>query len=134
MKINYQELLNQAIDASKMTYSPYSNFPVGAALMTGDGDVFLGCNIENSSYSLCICAERTASVKAVSAGKKDFKAMAIISPKIKPCFPCGACLQFLSEFGSNMELILEDVDGNPVVKKISDFLPNMFTPKSLQGI
>lgn len=132
MSINYSELLDLAHQASDNSYSPYSLFPVGAALLTEDGNIYQGCNIENSSYSLCFCAERTAVVKAVSSGHLKFKAIAVISKNLNPCNPCGSCLQFLSEFADDMEIILENTDKTPLVKKLSDFLPNRFTPENLK--
>ena len=131
--IDYNELLKKAKEVSDYSYSPYSKFPVGAALLTDENKVFTGTNVENSSYGLCLCAERIAVGQAVSSGFKNFKAIAIIGQKAKPCNPCGACLQVLSEFGPEMELILEDKEGQPIVKTLRDFLPNMFTPDSLQG-
>lgn len=132
MSINYLELLELAHQASDNSYSPYSCFPVGAALLTEDGNIYQGCNVENSSYSLCFCAERTAAVKAVSQGSLKFKAVAVISKNLNPCNPCGACLQVLGEFCEDMEIILEDVDKTPLVRKLSDFLPNRFTPENLK--
>lgn len=133
MSINYSELLDLAHQASNYSYSPYSCFSVGAALLTEDGKIYKGCNVENSSYSLCFCAERTAAVKAISEGSNKFKAVAVISKNLNPCNPCGACLQVLSEFCEDMEIILEDIDKNPIVKKLSDFLPNKFTPENLKN-
>jgi cytidine deaminase len=100
-----KELLAAAVKAAENSYSPYSHFRVGAALMAENGKVYTGCNIENASYSLTICAERTAVFKAVSEGVTKFKAIAIAgssdSDFSKPCPPCGACLQVLSEFCGN---------------------------------
>ena len=134
MSITHKELLSKAIEASHFSYSPYSCFPVGAALLIDDESerVFSGCNIENSSYSLCLCAERAAVSQAVSMGYKKFKAIAIISKNLKPCNPCGACLQVLCEFAPNIDIILENSDGEPIVKNIKEFLPNMFTPELLK--
>lgn len=94
------ELFDSAVQASKLSYSPYSKFPVGAAIMTGDGRVFTGCNIENRSFGLTNCAERTAMFNAVSEGARRILAVAIATPKSDyPVGPCGACRQVLSEFG-----------------------------------
>lgn len=131
--MSYKEnLLELSREAFEKSYSPYSDFPVGAALLTEDEEIFIGCNIENSSYSLCLCAERSAMGAAVSAGHRKFKAIAVTSKKAKPCNPCGACLQFMSEFGGEMEVILEDESGKPVSRKIKDYLPFMFTPADLK--
>lgn len=94
------ELFEAALQASKLSYSPYSKFPVGAAILTSDGRVFTGCNIENRSYGLTNCAERTAIFKAVSEGAQKISAVAIAAPKSDyPVGPCGACRQVLTEFG-----------------------------------
>lgn len=99
---NFEELIKQAIKASKKSYSPFSNFKVGAALITKSNTVYLGSNIENSSYSLTNCGERTAFFKAVSEGKKEFEAIAIMGSKDGKfnefCTPCGSCRQVMSEF------------------------------------
>lgn len=95
-------LVLKAMEATKNSYSPYSKFKVGAALLTNDDEVFLGCNIENSSFSLTNCAERTAIFKAISEGKREFKSIAIVGSATdtfnKYCTPCGACRQILIEF------------------------------------
>ena len=100
--VNNEKLILKAIEAAKNSYSPYSKFKVGAALLTNDNEIFLGCNIENSSFSLTNCAERTAIFKAISEGKKDFKAIAIMGSATDTfneyCTPCGACRQLLAEF------------------------------------
>ena len=122
-----KELFAEAVKAAEKSYSPYSHFRVGAALLTEDGRVFTGCNIENASYSLTVCAERTAVFKAVSEGVTKFKAIAVAGSGdgdfTKPCPPCGACLQVLSEFcGDGLVVILSNG-----WYKLSDFLPMRFT-------
>ncbi len=97
-----KELIKYAIEAAKKSYSPYSNFKVGAALLTKENKVFLGCNIENAAYSPSICAERVAFTKAISEGNKEFKAIAIVGGKDGNfddfCSPCGVCRQVINEF------------------------------------
>ena len=112
-KINAAELLQKAGEAARKAYCKYSRFSVGAALLTEDGKVYTGCNIENGSYSLTVCAERTAIFKAVSEGDTRFAAIAIVggadNDLTRPCYPCGACLQVMSEFCSGeFEIILTD--------------------------
>jgi cytidine deaminase len=98
-EIDMDELFEQALKAARAAYAPYSKFRVGAALLAEDGTVFSGCNVENRSYGLTICAERTAVTKAVSEGRRIFKALAIATPDSEaPVGPCGACRQVLSEF------------------------------------
>lgn len=104
--MNKEELLQKAREAKDLAYSPYSNFKVGAALLTTDGQIFIGCNIENVSYGLTNCAERTAIFKAVSEGHRSFKVLAISSsesPK-KPIFPRGACRQVIVQFSKDLEI------------------------------
>ena len=97
-----KELFEKALEASKASYSPYSKFPVGAAILFSDGRISAGCNVENRSYGLTNCAERTAVFKAVSEGSKRIAAVAICAPKADyPVGPCGACRQGLTEFGNN---------------------------------
>lgn len=113
MQEKYINLFNVAVKASENSYSPYSNFKVGAAILCCDGTIYTGCNIENASYPLGNCAERTAIFKAVSEGKKDFEAIAIAggsgNDMSKPCYPCGACRQVMSEFcKSDFKVILSD--------------------------
>lgn len=98
--ISYQDLMELAIEARERSYSPYSKFKVGAALLCEDGTVYKGCNIENASYSVTNCAERTAFFEAVSEGKRDFLAIAIAGgeDELVPCYPCGVCRQVMSEF------------------------------------
>lgn len=106
------DLIHKAFSIRKLSYSPYSRFAVGSALLCDDGEIYGGCNIENSSYPVGICAERTAISKAISSGKRDFKAIAIVgglvnNSDLEYCPPCGMCRQFLSEFcDKNFVIIL----------------------------
>jgi cytidine deaminase len=107
-----RSLLDQAIEARAHAYAPYSRFSVGAALLARDGRVFTGVNVENASYGLSNCAERTAIFKAVSEGVREFSAIAVIGPQNDvECSPCGACRQVLFEFGPDMVVVLADGDG-----------------------
>lgn len=126
------ELFSIAVNAAEKSYSKYSGFRVGAALLTEDGQIFTGCNIENASYSLTVCAERTAVFKAVSEGKINFSAIAVAGSSgedfSKPCVPCGACLQVLSEFcGNDFKIVLSDGEYS-----LSDFLPMRFDEKNME--
>jgi cytidine deaminase len=126
---NYIELIDLSYYAQKFSYSPYSKFSVGAALLTGDKSIFTGTNIECASYSLSICAERVVFSKALSEGHREFTAIAISSSKDDFTFPCGACLQFMYEFSRDLELIILKSKKEFVIKKISDLMPFPFTKK-----
>lgn len=121
-----KKLYQTALEMRNNSYSPYSNFSVGAALLCADGSVYTGCNIENISYSLTICAERTAFFNAVQSGRRDFRAIAIAGGKQgsedELCVPCGACLQVMSEFG-NDDFIVILKDGEHTLR---EFLPKKF--------
>ena len=122
--ISDQDLLVAARQARQKAYAPYSNFGVGAALRTRSGLVFSGCNVENASYGLTICAERVALFKAVSAGKRRFKAVAIYADRL--AYPCGACLQALAEFSPEMEVYLASSKGEAKRFNLKDLLPHPF--------
>ncbi|MEG1820040.1 MAG: cytidine deaminase [Oscillospiraceae bacterium] len=128
------ELLNLAKEAMKKSYSPYSNFKVGAALLCSDGKIFCGCNIENASYSPSNCAERTAFFKAVSEGQVEFEKIAIIGGLNGViddfCPPCGVCLQVMSEFcNDDFVVVLTDKNDKIIEKKLCELLPFSFSLK-----
>ncbi len=110
--ISDKELVLSAIKAKEKAYAPYSGFRVGACLLTKSGRIYTGCNVENASYSLTICAERVAVFKAVSDGERDFKSIAIAFDSEKFIYPCGACRQVLAEFSPNIKIILVNEGGN----------------------
>jgi cytidine deaminase len=119
-------LVKAAFSARNMAYAPYSNFRVGAALLTGEGKIYTGCNIENSSYGLTCCAERVALYKAVSEGERHFQAMAVVSDSAEYCSPCGACRQVLAEFGDRLLVYMVNSTGEYTVRTLSDLLPESF--------
>lgn len=123
----YEELMQKAKEVSKNAYVQYSHFPVGACILTESGRLYTGCNFENSSYGLTICAERNATGSAIADGQKTFKAIAIYSPKMNKCFPCGACRQVLNEFQTQdgMDIVLEDENGL-ITYKLNDIFPEGF--------
>jgi cytidine deaminase len=121
-----QVLARGAVEARERAYAPYSNFRVGAALLTADGRVFQGCNVENASYGLTICAERTAVVSAVAAGVKEFAAIAVAADQARTLSPCGACRQFLVEFNPDMTVVLVGADGELTVTTAGELLPMRF--------
>ena len=126
MSEDYEDLIQQAIEARAASYSPYSKFKVGAALLSVNGSVFTGCNVENASYGLAICAERTAICKAVSTGVREYEAIAVAASPLAS--PCGACRQFIVEFGKEITVISVDAE-NPSIRKIwksSELIPDSF--------
>ncbi len=130
MAIGYNELLEYAKEASKKSYSPYSKFPVGACVLYESGKIYQGCNVENASYGLTLCAERNAMSSAVINGETSkITAIAIYSPKQKRCLPCGACRQWLSEFAKNekeTKIILEDINDEILVLSLEEIFPYGF--------
>ena len=124
-------LISAARAAQSRAYAPYSKFRVGAALESSEGDVFLGCNVENASYGLTICAERAAVCAAVSAGATRFRRAVVASDIDPPAAPCGACRQVLAEFG--LDLQIEGVGPKSSVHwRLSDLLPVAFGPEQLR--
>ena len=119
-------LKSLAIQMMDKAYCPYSRFPVGAALECKDGTVFTGCNIENASYPIGSCAERTAISKAVSEGHKDFVRIVIAGKTDEPCVPCGMCRQFMKEFAPDLEVICLNARGDAVTFKLNELLPYGF--------
>lgn len=131
-KSDDERLVEKAVESIKNSYAPYSHFNVGAALLTSEGDVFCGCNIENSSFGCTNCAERTAVFKTVSEGRRAFQAIAIVGGKDGKvrgfCPPCGACWQVLSEFcGKDFRVILADGTGAIKVMTLGELLPESFS-------
>ncbi len=127
--MNDQDLIQQAQAARERAYAPYSKYKVGAALLTASGQVFTGCNVENAVYPLCTCAERTAVVKAVSEGQREFASIAIATRNGGS--PCGACRQVLREFAPRLRVLLVD-DANHVREfTLDQLLPESFGPESL---
>lgn len=123
-----QDLLSEAIKARKHAYAPYSGFKVGAALRGSVGGIFSGCNVENASFGLTICAERTTVCTAVAAGIRTFTQMLIVADSDTPCPPCGACRQFLFEFAPNLELWVANLSGETKFYRLCDLLPEAFGP------
>lgn len=127
-----QELIELARRAREKAYVPYSGFPVGAALVAEDGTVFTGCNIENASYGLALCAERTAIFKMASEGHHAISAIAVIAETDGPVSPCGACRQVMAEFaGNGVRVILTNLKGDVQVTTVGDLLPGAFRPGDL---
>lgn len=136
---NYENLIITALDARNKAYAPYSSFFVGAALLTKEGKIFTGCNIENAAYSPTNCAERTAFFKAVSDGKRDFTAIAIVGGKSSEealksyASPCGVCRQVMAEFcdPNEFEIVVAKSEKDYKVFKLIELLPEGFYPSNL---
>ena len=125
---NYKQLMDIAKEASKMSYSPFSRFSVGASVLAKSGKIYSGCNVENSSFGMTICAERCAIFKAVSEGEREILAVAIYSPNSEDCNPCGACRQVMYEFQPEdieLEIVTEN-NSNLNIRKLSEYLPYGF--------
>jgi len=119
-------LIDQALKARTRAHAPFSNFKVGAALCCKGGRIYTGCNIENPSMSLSICAERTAMIKAISEGETEFEIMAIVTDSRSLTYPCGACRQMIWEFGPDLNLILANTRGDIKRVALRDLLPEAF--------
>ena len=124
------ELVAAAQDVRTRAHAPYSGFAVGAAVLTSDGRIFSGCNVENASYGLSVCAERHAVASAVAAGCKDFVGIAVVTQSDPPAAPCGACRQVLAEFG-DFPVILAGLDGGSITTTVRSLLPLAFDPTTL---
>ena len=121
------ELIGLAREVKENAHAPYSGFPVGAALLTADGTVFTGVNVENASVGLSVCAERNAIAKAISEGASNFVRMAIVTDAAEPTMPCGVCRQVIWEFSHDLELVVEARDGARIVATIGELFPKPFT-------
>ena len=127
----HNALIAAARAASARAYCPYSKFPVGAAVLTENGEIFSGCNVENASYGLTICAERNAIFQAVAAGRTTITAVVVYTPTSIPSAPCGACRQVINEFGPDAEII-SVCDGPEVLRTtLGRLLPEAFGPRNL---
>jgi len=131
--MNREALVAAACIAAQNAYAPYSRFTVGAALLAEDGNIYAGCNVENASYGLTLCAERAALVQAVSRGCRAFRALAIAAPKPVP--PCGACRQVLAEFcPPGLPIYLSGLQGDAIVQTtLGDLFPSPFDSTTLPG-
>lgn len=141
MKVSYEQLIENAIEARKMAYTPYSNYKVGAALLSSDNKIIKGCNIENAAYGPTNCAERTAFFKAVSEGVKEFSAIAIVGGLENEtdlfsgyAFPCGVCRQVMREFcDSEFEIVVARSTDDYKVYTLGELLPESFGPDNLKA-
>ncbi len=133
MDATIQNLIQTAVEATRHAYIPYSHYPVGAALRAQDGTVYSGCNVENASYPVTICAERVALVKSVSEGRQRFDLLAVVTPNAGS--PCGMCRQMLYEFAPDLRVILANLEGEIAYDgMLHDLLPRGFGPDSLPHV
>lgn len=132
-KAVWTKLADAALKASRRAYAPYSEFQVGAALMTDTGTIIRGCNVENASFGLCLCAERNALTTAVAAGHHRFSALAVATPGETPAPPCGLCLQMLAEFCTDLEILLISSAGKTERTRLAALLPNAFRWKGAEA-
>ena len=134
MILNNKEYINllfkEALKVRENAYVPYSKFKVGAAILTEKGNIYTGCNVENSSFGLTICAERNAVFKAISNGENKFKYMIVVADTKEPVSPCGACRQVVSEFG-DFEIILSNLNGDFKYTSVKELLPYNFSEEHL---
>jgi cytidine deaminase len=127
--MDMRQLVDTALQARRRAHAPYSGFPVGAALLTKSGKIFSGCNVENVSLGLTICAERSAVAAAVANGEKDFIAIAVVADSSEPALPCGACRQVLAEFNPDLTIIASTAGG-----MVEEFILSDLLPRPKQGI
>lgn len=120
------DLINKAKKARLKAYAPYSNFKVGAALLTKSGKVYTGANVENSTFGLTVCAERVAVFKSVNEGEKDFVKIVVVADKNPPITPCGACRQVLSEFAKDLKIVCANLKGKVERYSLKELLPEAF--------
>lgn len=132
--MDHKILVSRARAAKRFSHSPYSRFRVGAAVLTSSGKIYTGCNIENSSYGLTVCAERTALFKAVSEGETSFTAIAIASDEQTATPPCGACRQVIMDLAGDIDVILTTRRGASTTLKVTDLLPYPFGGKNLKNV
>jgi cytidine deaminase len=118
--------------AARSSYSPYSKFRVGAAVLMGSGKIYAGCNVENASYGLCNCAERTALFTAAAAGERRLRAVVVFTPTLQPTLPCGACRQVLNEFGPDATVVSVCNSARRTATTVSALLPHAFGPANLR--
>jgi cytidine deaminase len=126
-----KSLIDEATRVSKNAYCPYSHFPVGAAVLTESGEIFSGCNVENASYGLTVCAERNAMFQAVAAGHNKLRALVVVTPTSVPTPPCGACRQVANEFGADASVFVVARDGKMIRARVDELLPKAFGPHNL---
>lgn len=130
MSVDHRRLIEAALAVREHAYAPYSGFRVGAALQCADGTIIVGCNVENASFGLSLCAERSAVAQAVASGRRAYTAIAVVADGERPTPPCGACRQVLIEFGCDLTVVLageRGTDGPVITTTIGELVPRAFT-------
>ena len=125
--MNWEPLIEEARSARLNAYAPYSGFSVGAALLTEDGSVFFGCNVENRSFGITLCAERVAAAVAVASGQTSWRALVVVTETTPPSRPCGVCLQTLAEFNPQLPILLANLVGFQEELRLDELLPQPFS-------
>jgi cytidine deaminase len=133
MNIDWQELRRQAQQAAAAAYAPYSHFHVGAALLAEDGQIFTGCNVENASFGLTVCAERSAVLGAVTARTRRFAGLVVVTSSELPVTPCGACRQVLNEFKPSFEIRCYGQQDTELITSVAELLPHAFAGSDFTG-
>jgi cytidine deaminase len=128
-----KELIEEAKKAREKAYAPYSNFKVGAAILTKSGKIFTGVNIENSSYGASICAERVAVFNAINSGDSEIVEVAVVTDKKEPAMPCGICRQVLKEFSKNLKIYAANLEGRVIETTLDEIFPMAFTGEDLKN-
>lgn len=131
LKMDIKKLIKLAMEAREYSYSPYSDFKVGSAVLTDSGQIYTGCNIESASYSPTICAERVAISKAISEGNRDIRLVVIVGSS-DLTFPCGVCRQFIREFGKDIDIVVANSEEDYKIFKLEELFPNSFGPDDLK--
>ena len=126
------KLISLAKKARARAYAPYSKFKVGAAVLAESGRIYKGCNVENASYGLTVCAERAAISRMVSEGETKFKAIAVVTDQKRPASPCGACRQVIAEFAPEAQVVMANLRGTVLVEKLSRLLPSQFRREKIR--
>jgi len=132
MEVIDNDLIKAATDVRENAYAPFSKFKVGSALLTDDGSIVVGCNVESASYGLTVCAERVAIWKAISVGKTKIRRIAVVADTEELTPPCGACRQIIWEFGGDIQVILANLNGKNETIQMKDLLPRAFDTKFLK--
>jgi cytidine deaminase len=128
----FEEIIHRAKRNAEKAYAPYSRFPVGAVIVTREGRLFDGCNVENASYGLAVCAERNAIFQMVAQGKKDVESVVVYTPTPTPTAPCGACRQVIHEFNPDAMVVCVCDGPGSLRRKLSDLLPDSFGPENIE--